>query len=122
MGTNSGRRVMASGTADKVVGTVKEAVGKLTGDKRIEAEGRTDQVKGDLKNATDNVTEAAKCPAARRPWRTRSRASPWGGCTDRTADDGRGWRDLGLASGARGRPPRVSGRPTRAGGGRCRPG
>ncbi len=51
---------MASGTADKVVGTVKETVGKLTGDRRTEAEGRTDQVKGDVKNATSNVTEAAK--------------------------------------------------------------
>jgi len=51
---------MASGTADKIVGTVKEAAGKLTGDRRTEAEGRTDRVKGDVKNATDNVSEAAK--------------------------------------------------------------
>ncbi len=51
---------MASGTVDKVVGSVKEAVGKLTGDHRTEAEGKTDQVKGDVKNATDNVTETAK--------------------------------------------------------------
>lgn len=51
---------MASGTVDKVKGTVKEAVGKATGDRRTEAEGKTDQVKGSLKNATDNVGEAAK--------------------------------------------------------------
>lgn len=51
---------MASGTADKVKGAVKEAAGKLTGDKRTEAEGKTDQAKGKVKNATDNVTEAAK--------------------------------------------------------------
>jgi uncharacterized protein YjbJ (UPF0337 family) len=51
---------MASGTADKVTGAVKEAAGKLTGDKRTEAEGQTDQVKGKAKNATDNVTEKAK--------------------------------------------------------------
>ena len=31
---------MASGTADKVKGSVKETAGKLTGDKRTEAEGR----------------------------------------------------------------------------------
>src|SRR5690242_2095813 len=67
------------------------------------------------------VNGRKRCPAARRPWRVRSRASPSAGRTGRTADGGRGWRDLGLASGARGRPPRVSGRPTRAGGGRCRP-
>jgi uncharacterized protein YjbJ (UPF0337 family) len=51
---------MASGTVDKIVGTVKEAIGKLTGDKRTEAEGKTDRAKGDVKNATDNVTESAK--------------------------------------------------------------
>jgi len=51
---------MASGTTDKIKGTVKEAVGKVAGDKRTEAEGKTDQVKGDVKNATDNVTETAK--------------------------------------------------------------
>jgi uncharacterized protein YjbJ (UPF0337 family) len=51
---------MASGTADKIAGTVKEVVGKVTGDKRTETEGKTDQVKGSAKNATDNVTEGAK--------------------------------------------------------------
>ena len=51
---------MASGTADKVKGAVKNAAGKVTGDKRIEAEGETDKAKGDVKNATDNVTESAK--------------------------------------------------------------
>jgi len=51
---------MASGTADKVKGNVKEAVGKVTGDKRTETEGKTDQVKGKAKNAADDVTEAAK--------------------------------------------------------------
>ena len=34
---------MASRTADKAKGVVKEAVGKATGDKRTEAEGKTDQ-------------------------------------------------------------------------------
>jgi uncharacterized protein YjbJ (UPF0337 family) len=51
---------MASGTADKVKGAVKDTVGKVTGDRRTEAEGKTDKVKGDAKNATDNVTEGAK--------------------------------------------------------------
>jgi uncharacterized protein YjbJ (UPF0337 family) len=51
---------MASGTADKVKGAVKEAVGKVTGDKRTEAEGKTDQVKGKVKNAADDVAEKAK--------------------------------------------------------------
>ena len=51
---------MASGTADKVSGAVKEGVGKVTGDKRTEAEGKTDQTKGNAKNATGNASEAAK--------------------------------------------------------------
>jgi uncharacterized protein YjbJ (UPF0337 family) len=51
---------MASGTADKAKGAVKEAVGKVTGDKRTEAEGKTDQVKGKVKNAADDVAEKAK--------------------------------------------------------------
>ena len=51
---------MASGTADKAKGVVKEAVGKATGDKRTEAEGKTDRVKGKVKNATEDVTETAK--------------------------------------------------------------
>jgi uncharacterized protein YjbJ (UPF0337 family) len=51
---------MASGTADKVKGAVKEATGKVTGDKRTEAEGKTDQAKGSVKNAADKASESAK--------------------------------------------------------------
>ena len=51
---------MASGTVDKIKGNVKEAAGKVTGDKRLESEGKTDQAKGEVKNATDNVSESAK--------------------------------------------------------------
>ena len=51
---------MASGTADKAKGVVKEAVGKVTGDKRTEAEGKTDQAKGKVKNATNDDTEKVK--------------------------------------------------------------
>ena len=49
---------MASGTADKVKGAVKDAAGKVTGDKLTEAE--TDKAKGDVNNATVNVTQSAK--------------------------------------------------------------
>lgn len=48
------------GTADKVKGTVKEAVGKVTSDRRTEAEGKTDQIKGDAKDAIHDADEAAK--------------------------------------------------------------
>lgn len=48
------------GTIDKAKGAVKEAAGKVTGDRRLESEGKTDQVKGDVKNAARNVGDAAK--------------------------------------------------------------
>ena len=49
-----------SGTADKVKGKAKEAVGKATGDTRTEAEGKTDQVKGKAKEMASDVKESAK--------------------------------------------------------------
>lgn len=51
---------MTSGTTDKVKGSVKEAAGKMTGDKRTEAEGKTDQAKGELKEAAHDTKEHAK--------------------------------------------------------------
>lgn len=51
---------MTEGTADKIKGSVKEAAGKLTGDRRLESEGKTDQVKGDVKNAGHDAKEAVK--------------------------------------------------------------
>ncbi len=49
-----------AGTADKVKGSVKEAAGKLTGDRRTEAEGETDQAKGDVKDAARDLKEGVK--------------------------------------------------------------
>jgi uncharacterized protein YjbJ (UPF0337 family) len=49
-----------SGTADKVKGSVKEAVGKATGDRQTEAEGKADKVKGHVKDAAHEVKESAK--------------------------------------------------------------
>ena len=49
-----------SGTEDKIKGTVKEAVGKVTGDRRTEAEGKTDQTKGTVKNAARDVADAVR--------------------------------------------------------------
>jgi uncharacterized protein YjbJ (UPF0337 family) len=54
------RRSVVAGTKDKVKGSIKEAAGKVTGDKRTEAEGKTDQAKGKAKNAASNVKEGAK--------------------------------------------------------------
>ena len=49
-----------AGTSDKVKGSIKEAVGKVTGDRRTEAEGKTDQAKGEVKNAARDAKETAK--------------------------------------------------------------
>ena len=49
-----------AGTKDKVKGAIKEATGKVTGDRRTEAEGKTDQAKGKVKNDASDVKESAK--------------------------------------------------------------
>ena len=49
-----------AGTTDKAKGSIKEAAGKVTGDRRTEAEGKTDQAKGEAKNAARDVKDAAK--------------------------------------------------------------
>jgi uncharacterized protein YjbJ (UPF0337 family) len=49
-----------AGTKDKIKGSVKEAVGKATGDRRTEAEGKTDRAKGHVKDAAHDVKETAK--------------------------------------------------------------
>ncbi|MFZ1429468.1 MAG: CsbD family protein [Geminicoccaceae bacterium] len=49
-----------SGTTDKIKGSVKETVGKVTGDKSLETEGKVDQAKGEAKNVARDVADAAK--------------------------------------------------------------
>ena len=49
-----------SGTTDKIKGSVKETVGKVTGDKKIEAEGKMDKVKGHIKDAVHEANESVK--------------------------------------------------------------
>lgn len=51
---------MTSGTTDKVKGTVKETIGKATGDKKTEAEGKLDKAKGDVKNAVRDAKDKVK--------------------------------------------------------------
>jgi len=51
---------MASGTADKAKGRVKEAAGALTGDKKLKGEGKADQLGGKVKNAVETVVDKVK--------------------------------------------------------------
>ena len=48
------------GAADKAKSVIKEAAGKVTGDKKLETEGKVDKVKGGVHNAIGDAKEALK--------------------------------------------------------------
>jgi len=48
------------GAADKAKGSMKEAAGKLTGDKKLQAEGQMDKAKGAVKNAVGGAKDAIR--------------------------------------------------------------
>lgn len=48
------------GAADKAKGAVKDAAGKLTGDKKLQSEGKIDKAKGAAHNAAGNVKDAVR--------------------------------------------------------------
>jgi uncharacterized protein YjbJ (UPF0337 family) len=48
------------GAADKAKGTIKDAAGKLTGDKKLQAEGKLDKAKGSAHNLAGDVKDAAR--------------------------------------------------------------
>jgi len=50
----------AKNKLDELGGKVKEAVGKVTGDKSTENEGKGDQTKSNLKDAGEKVKDAFK--------------------------------------------------------------
>jgi uncharacterized protein YjbJ (UPF0337 family) len=47
------------GAADKAKGTIKDAAGKVTGDKELQSEGKMDKAKGDAHKAAGDVKDAA---------------------------------------------------------------
>jgi uncharacterized protein YjbJ (UPF0337 family) len=49
-----------SGTADKIKGRLKEAVGVLTDDQRLKNEGKLDQTVGKIKQTVEHVVDNAK--------------------------------------------------------------
>jgi len=53
------------GVADKAKGAVKDAAGKLTGDKKLQAEGKIDKAKGTAHNVAGDVKDEAKDAAKR---------------------------------------------------------
>ena len=48
------------GAADKVKGAVKDAAGKLTGDKDLQAEGKMDKAKGEAHKIAGDIKDAVK--------------------------------------------------------------
>jgi uncharacterized protein YjbJ (UPF0337 family) len=50
----------AKNKLDELGGKVKEAVGKVTGDKSTENEGKGDQVESNLKDAGEKIKDAFK--------------------------------------------------------------
>ncbi len=48
------------GAADKAKGAIKDAAGKVMGDKELQAEGKMDKAKGDAHKALGDVKDAAR--------------------------------------------------------------
>jgi uncharacterized protein YjbJ (UPF0337 family) len=48
------------GSAKKAKGTVKQAIGKMTGDAKLEAEGSADKAEGTVQNAIGGLKDALK--------------------------------------------------------------
>lgn len=48
------------GAAKDAAGSIKEAVGKATGDERLEAEGVSDRVAGKIQKGVGNLKDAAR--------------------------------------------------------------
>jgi uncharacterized protein YjbJ (UPF0337 family) len=49
-----------AGAGKQLKGNIKEAAGKLTGDKKIEAEGKVDKAEGKVQNAVGGLKDAAR--------------------------------------------------------------
>ena len=49
-----------AGSAKVIKGSVKEAIGKATGDAKLETEGKADKVEGKVQNAIGGVKDAVR--------------------------------------------------------------
>jgi uncharacterized protein YjbJ (UPF0337 family) len=48
------------GAAEKAKGAIKDAAGKVTGDKELQTEGKLDKAKGSVHNAAGDVKDALR--------------------------------------------------------------
>ena len=49
-----------AGAAKKIKGSIKEIIGKATGDAKLEAEGKADKVEGKVQNAIGGLKDTLK--------------------------------------------------------------
>lgn len=49
-----------AGTMDKVKGSVKDAIGRATGNTRMQAEGKMDKVKGRAEDLADRINKGVR--------------------------------------------------------------
>jgi uncharacterized protein YjbJ (UPF0337 family) len=49
-----------AGSAKQIKGTIKELVGKATGDAKLESEGKADKVEGKIQNAVGGVKDTVR--------------------------------------------------------------
>ena len=50
----------ATGAGDKAKGSIKKAVGKVTGDEKLQAEGKMDKAGGKVKSAVGGVADTIR--------------------------------------------------------------
>ena len=53
-------RLNVKGAADKAKGAIKEAAGKVTGDRKLQTEGKIDKAKGAAHNVAGDVKDAVR--------------------------------------------------------------
>ena len=53
-------REHVKGAADKAKGAIKDAAGKVTGDKQLQTEGKLDKAKGDVHNLAGDLKDAGR--------------------------------------------------------------
>ena len=53
-------REHVKGAADKAKGAIKDAAGKVTGNKKLQTEGKVDKAKGAARNVAGDVNGAVK--------------------------------------------------------------
>jgi uncharacterized protein YjbJ (UPF0337 family) len=79
------------GAADKAKGAIKDAAGKVTGDKELQAEGKMDKAKGAAHNAVSDAKDAVR-NATKQLRRVGTAFAQFDGCSESYGKLGRPFR------------------------------